>query len=79
MKKKTLRKIMIIENCFDCSHCEVFGLEYHCRELGRRLMSKTGRIPKDCPLDDSFVYEEIMRSICLEQAYEEPPKGWEKK
>lgn len=45
-----MKKILEIDRCFDCPHFRTFGLEEECLELGRKLRSLTGRIPKDCPL-----------------------------
>ena len=52
-----MKKIIIIERCYDCPYMQAFGKEYQCDELRRMLKSPTLKIPKDCPLEN-FVEEE---------------------
>ena len=65
-----MKKVIVIEHCWDCPHCETFGLELHCQELTRRVRGKN--IPKSCPLDDARRYEEMMWHLILEQACTAP-------
>ena len=49
-----IKKVIEIVSCFECPHCQSFGEHLFCMELDKKL-SKKGKIPKNCPLDD---YEE---------------------
>ena len=47
------RKILEIDSCWDCPHCNTNFATPACGELSRDLRSRFGRIPVDCPLDDA--------------------------
>lgn len=49
-----MKKILIIDSCFRCPNYVEYGGEADCMELSRRLKSPSGRIPKDCPLEDHY-------------------------
>jgi hypothetical protein len=48
-----VKKVVVIENCFDCPHHDHRWTEppWDCMEEHRGLGSRTGKIPRWCPLD----------------------------
>lgn len=47
-----MTKILIIETCFECSHCQALGKELFCELLQIKLRHSEGLIPEECPLQE---------------------------
>ena len=47
------KKIVEIDSCFECPHCQIFGKELHCGELDVTLRHPDCVIPDNCPLEDA--------------------------
>jgi hypothetical protein len=46
-----MKKVLVIESCYECPYMEYFGEERECTELGVKLRSKKSfHIYKNCPL-----------------------------
>jgi len=51
MKKRRV-KVIEIDNCWECPHCDTRTLTPYCEELTDYNIRKDGKIPRFCPLDE---------------------------
>lgn len=59
---KPNERVLVIDSCWGCPHCDGRFQPPECTEEGRTLLSKTGNIPPWCPLDKPSVEKPIVET-----------------